>query len=72
LAALVDRPSHRFLPDDRGYIDNPLVPHDRLVGHRQVSDAHQIAIARAHDATVVSFDQGMKTVGYSGVNLLAI
>lgn len=36
LAALVDRPSHRFLPDDRGYIDNPLVPHGRLVGSGSV------------------------------------
>ena len=72
LSALVHRPSHRFLPDDRGYIDNPLVPHDRLVGHRQVTDAHHLAIARAHDASVVSFDQGMKTLGDSSVNLLAI
>jgi toxin-antitoxin system PIN domain toxin len=72
LSSLVNRPDHRFLPDDRGYIDNPLVPHDRLVGHRQVTDAHLLAIARAHDASVVSFDRGMKALGDSSVHLLPI
>jgi toxin-antitoxin system PIN domain toxin len=72
LSALVNREDHRFLPDERGYIDNPLVPHDRLVGHRQVTDAHLIAIARAHDARVVSFDQGFAALGGSSVQALPI
>jgi uncharacterized protein len=72
LSVVVNRPNHRLLPDDRGYIDNPLVPHDRLVGHRQVTDAHLIAIARAHGAHVVTFDNGMKALGDSSVQVLAI
>ncbi len=72
LSALVNRSDHRYLPDDRGYIDNPLVPHDRLVGHRQVTDAHLIAIARAHDAQVASFDQGIKALGGSSVQVLPV
>lgn len=59
-------------PTTAGTIDNPLVPHHRLVGHRQVTDAHLLAIARVHDASVVSFDQGMKSLGDSSVKLLAI
>ena len=72
LSVLVNRPNHRLLPDDRGYIDNPLVPHDRLVGHRQVTDAHLLAIARAHGARVVSFDHGMKALGGASVYALAL
>jgi toxin-antitoxin system PIN domain toxin len=70
LAALVGQPSHRFLADDRGFVDNPLVPHTRLVGHRQVTDAHLVAIARAHGAQVATFDQGMVTLGGDDVSVI--
>jgi uncharacterized protein len=70
LAALVAQPSHHFLADDRGFVDNPLVPHDRLVGHRQVTDAHLIAIARAHSALVATFDQAMTALGGPDVHVI--
>jgi uncharacterized protein len=72
LAALVAEPSHRFLADDRGFVDNPLVPHDRLVGHRQVTDAHLIAIARANDARVATFDQAIASLATEDVSVIAI
>lgn len=56
--AIVHR-DHLFLPDPTGFVDNPLVPHDRLIGHRQVTDAHLVAIARQHSVSVVTFDQTM-------------
>jgi predicted nucleic acid-binding protein len=56
LAAAVDHPAHVFLDDVGGFVDNPLVPHDRLVGHRQVTDAHLVAIARHHGATLATLD----------------
>lgn len=59
LAAAIAHPAHVFLEDAGGFVDNPLVPHDRLVGHRQVTDAHLIAIARHHRATVSTFDGAM-------------
>jgi toxin-antitoxin system PIN domain toxin len=70
LAALVALPSHRFLPDDRGFVDNPLVPHERLVGHRQVTDAHLIAVARAHSAVVATFDVAMASLGGDDVRIV--
>jgi toxin-antitoxin system PIN domain toxin len=70
LAALVSYPSHRFLADDQGFVTNPLVPHERLVGHRQVTDGHLIAIARRHEARVVTFDQAMPSLGGDSVELV--
>ena len=71
LAELVGHPSHRFLADDRGFASNPLVPHDRLVGHRQVTYAHLIAIARRHRSRVATFDAGLVQLGGSTVERLS-
>jgi toxin-antitoxin system PIN domain toxin len=71
LAALVAQPSHHLLADDRGFVDNPLVPHDRLVGHRQVTDAHLIGLARSHGAVVATFDRAMTSLGGADVNVIA-
>lgn len=53
---------HRLLGDDAGFVDNPLVPHERLVGHRQVTDAQLVAIARSHDAQLVTLDRGVEAL----------
>jgi hypothetical protein len=70
LGALTTRPAHRFLPDDVGFVDNAQVPHDRLVGHRQVTDAHLLGLARRHQATLVTFDNGLAALGGDTVQLL--
>ncbi|MBB4663465.1 TA system VapC family ribonuclease toxin [Conexibacter arvalis] len=44
---------HRFLSDDVSLVDDD-VP--RLVGHRQVTDAHLLALARRHRTRVLTFD----------------
>jgi toxin-antitoxin system PIN domain toxin len=72
LAALIKTPSHRFLPDDAGFVDNALVPHERLVGHRQVTDAHLLGIARRHGARVVTFDRAMTGLGSDDVHVIAV
>ncbi len=72
LAALIKTPSHRFLPDDAGFVDNALVPHERLVGHRQVTDAHLLGIARRHGARVVTFDRAMTELGSDDVHVIAV
>lgn len=71
LSALVEHPAHRFVPDEAGYVGNPLVPHDRLVGHRQVTDAHLIGVARASGVVVATFDRGMAALGADDVRLIA-
>lgn len=63
LAALVARHDHTFLRDDHGYVGNPHLPHDRVVGHRQVTDAQILAVARQHGAQVVTLDAGLAALG---------
>ena len=70
LAAAVAHPAHVFFDDVAGFVDNPLVPHDRLVGHRQVTDAHLIAIARHHGATLATLDAGMVSLAPDVVQLI--
>lgn len=62
LREAIGHPAHSFLADHLGFVDNPLVPHDRLVGHRQVTDAHLIAIARHHGSIVRTFHVGMEAL----------
>jgi hypothetical protein len=52
-------PAHRFIADDRPYLEacGPLLPH--LDGHRQVMDAYLLGIAAHHRLRVVSFDRGL-------------
>jgi uncharacterized protein len=59
---------HRFLVDDVSIAD-PDVP--ALSGHRQVSDAHLLTLARRHNLRVVTFDSGVLALaGADGVELL--
>ena len=53
LRALRENAHHRFLADDVSLADTEIPP---LPGHRQVTDAHLLAIARRHDTRLVTFD----------------
>jgi toxin-antitoxin system PIN domain toxin len=59
LAALRAAPGHRFLPDEVSIVD-PDVP--RITGHRQVTDAHLLTLARRSDMRLVTFDGGVLTL----------
>lgn len=70
LGALRNQPGHRFLVDDVSLTDGD-VPH--LVGHRQVTDAHLIALARRHGTDLVTFDRGAAALaGAWGATLLPL
>jgi uncharacterized protein len=56
LASLRAVAGHRFLVDDVSITDRD-VP--SLSGHRQVSDAHLLTLARRHDVRLVTFDSGV-------------
>ena len=58
---------HRFLVDAVSMTDDD-VP--RLMGHRQVSDAHLLTLARRHGARLVTFDGGARAMGGEDVELL--
>ena len=71
LTAMTERDDHSFLPDAVSFVTDRLVPHEALVGYRQVTDAHLIGIARRHQATVVTLDSGIETLGGESVRLLS-
>jgi toxin-antitoxin system PIN domain toxin len=60
LAALRRAGSHRFLSDDVSMVDAD-VP--AVAGHRQVTDAHLLTLARRHGVRVVTFDAGLAALG---------
>lgn len=70
LRALCAHRRHVFLADGRGFIGNELVPIERLTGHRPVTDAHLVAVARAHSARLVTFDRGLARIGGDEVVVL--
>ncbi len=59
LAALRAARGHRFLADDVSIVE-PDVP--RLAGHRQVTDAHLLALARRRGVRLVTFDAAILTL----------
>src|SRR3977135_137635 len=56
LSALRARDAHRFLTDDVS-LDDSDVP--SITGHRQVTDAHLLTLARRRGVRLVTFDAGM-------------
>jgi toxin-antitoxin system PIN domain toxin len=53
LSALREADGHRFLVDDVSIADEDI---PALVGHRQVTDAHLLALARRRGVRLVTFD----------------
>ncbi len=56
LAALRAVGVHRFLVDDVSPVDADVPP---IVGHRQVTDAQLLTLARRHGSRLVTFDAGV-------------
>ncbi len=58
LRRIVALPHHNFWLDDVSLVDSPFVARERLTGHRQVSDAHLLAIALRHGGRLATLDHG--------------
>jgi toxin-antitoxin system PIN domain toxin len=56
MIALTD---HQFWPDDISILDPAGVRRDRLVGHRQITDAYLLALAVKHGGRLVTFDRAV-------------
>lgn len=56
LVALRTAEGHSFLADDVSIVDAD-VP--SIIAHRQVTDAHLLALARRHGSRLVTFDSGL-------------
>jgi predicted nucleic acid-binding protein len=52
-------PRHEFWPDDVSYLD---LPETGVIGHRQVTDAYLVLLARKHAALLATMDQALAAV----------
>lgn len=59
LRALTAVDGHEFWPDDIEPAHTAWMQGDRLTGHRQVTDAHLLALAEHHGGSVATFDQAL-------------
>lgn len=59
LRRLVALPGHRFWEDDVSLARDEILALDRLVGHRQVTDAHLLLLAIRRGGRLVTFDRGL-------------
>ncbi|MCP4205390.1 MAG: PIN domain-containing protein [bacterium] len=59
LEIMVAQPGHVFWTDDVSLATDELVSRQRLVGHRQVTDAHLLSLAIRHGGRLATFDRGM-------------
>lgn len=56
LEAISALPMHEFWPDDVSYLE---LPSARISGHKQVTDAYLVLLARSHGGTLVTMDQAL-------------
>ena len=59
LERIVARPGHEFWADDVSLVEDRSVPRERLMGHRQVTDVHLLALAHRHGGRLATFDRGI-------------
>ena len=57
LAEAASGPRHEFWPDDVNLLDSGAVNWQRVLGHRQVTDAYLLALSVRHDGRLVTFDR---------------
>jgi predicted nucleic acid-binding protein len=63
LASLRTAGAHRFLADDVSITDGDF---PEIAGHRQVTDAHLLTLARRRAVRLVTFDAGLALLGGDG------
>lgn len=62
LASMMGVAGHVFWPDDTSLVGSRFLAREKLVGYRQVTDAHLLAIALRHDGSLVTFDRGGRSI----------
>lgn len=55
-------PDHLFWPNDIALADTPFLAADKLVGYRQITDAHLLAVALRHGGRLATLDDGVRSV----------
>lgn len=59
LELMVASPGHVFWHDDVSLASDKLIFRERLVGHRQVTDAHLLSLAIRRKGRLATFDRGI-------------
>jgi len=68
LQELTARAGHVFWEDSISLARSELVAPERIIGHRQVTDAHLVALALQHGGRIASFDGGLAAVVPAGID----
>jgi len=66
LALSLRHPAHQFWPDDLALADGLGSVADRIVGHRQVTDAYLLALARHHGGKLTTLDRRLANLSGRG------
>lgn len=67
LLQFLAHPRHRFWPDTLSY---EAISWKAVMGHRQVTDAYLAALARHHQGSLLTFDQGLAATHTDVVELV--
>lgn len=59
LRELTELAGHTFWVDDMAIVSSENIARERIVGYRQVTDAHLLALAIANDGRLATFDAGV-------------
>jgi predicted nucleic acid-binding protein len=59
LRRIVELPKHIFWEDDFSIAASDLLAEEKLVGHRQITDAHLLAVALSHGGRLATLDRGL-------------
>lgn len=62
LRRIVEVPGHRFWSDDISIAEAPEVDPERLLGYRQVTDAHLLALAIRRGGRFATLDRGVEQI----------
>lgn len=64
---IISQPGHVFWKDDISIAQSRWIARERLLGHRQVTDAHLLALALRYEGLLATFDRGMPDLLPPGV-----
>jgi predicted nucleic acid-binding protein len=70
LVRILAVPGHEFWSDDIAPTTAASFANLALVGHRQVTDAYLLALAKHHAGKLVTFDQGVPDLSGAGKDRL--
>jgi toxin-antitoxin system PIN domain toxin len=68
LGLMLERGNHAFWSDEVHLLESPWVRRDRIFGHRQVTDAHLLAIAVSHGGRLATFDTALVELVPTGMD----